>query len=95
MPFNNDNTKFEEYAKYHNETDWQKDVLNSCTPLLLCVREAKPAINTGYRGVITAFALANFIPAPPVPKNIQPHPTGLTCAKIPAPNMRRIYVTAP
>lgn len=26
MPFNNDNTSFSEYAKYHNETDWQKEV---------------------------------------------------------------------
>lgn len=54
MPFNNDNPKFDEYAKYHNETDWQKEVLNNTVDQNYFLRVtggdniARYALSVGY-----------------------------------------------
>ncbi|WP_437920494.1 SusC/RagA family TonB-linked outer membrane protein [Sphingobacterium sp. LRF_L2] len=61
MPFNNDNASFSEYAKYHNETDWQKEIFKQSRDQNYYLKVtggdniAKYALSAGYnneQGVI-------------------------------------------
>ncbi|MFD1768677.1 SusC/RagA family TonB-linked outer membrane protein [Sphingobacterium suaedae] len=61
MPFNNDNQNFQDYAKYHNETSWQQEVLKSSVDQNYFLRVtggddiAKYALSVGYnneKGVV-------------------------------------------
>lgn len=61
MPFNNDNRSFEGYGVYHNNTNWQKQVLKNSVDKNLFLRVmggddiAKYALSVGYnneRGII-------------------------------------------
>lgn len=61
MPFNNDDRNFEEYARYHNETDWQKEVFKGSQDQNYYLKVtggdniAKYALSVGYnneKGII-------------------------------------------
>ncbi|MGJ7030125.1 SusC/RagA family TonB-linked outer membrane protein [Niabella hirudinis] len=61
MPFNNDNPSFSDYRAYHNNTDWQRQVLKSSIDKNMFLRVtggdniAKYALSVGYnneRGVL-------------------------------------------
>lgn len=54
MPFNIDNPRFKEYTKYHNETDWQNEILKNSIDQHYFLRVtggdniAKYALSVGY-----------------------------------------------